>query len=95
MIDQITCEYIASARPVDRATVAEMLSNSSHRVMKCEKCGKHHVWVEVSRLEWSGSAAARERVTADYYVQVGPRSYLHKGYRKAKKKVKGDDGDED
>lgn len=95
MIQEITCEYIKTARPIDRATVAEMLTNSLHRVLRCDKCEKYHVWVEVSRLEWTGGAAARNRITADYYTQVGPNSYLHKGYRKIKKKVKGGDDDQD
>lgn len=94
MIKEITCEYIKTARPIDRATVAEVLSNSQHRVLRCDKCGKFHIWTEVSDSEWAGAAAARSRITTDHYTQVGPRSYLHKGYRKSQKKKAREDDEE-
>lgn len=93
----LTCEFIASARPIDRAIAAEQFHNTMHRVSRCPDCEKFHIWAQVTQLEWAGAANARERITADYYNQVGPNSYLHKGfaYSKKKKKANKDDNDDE
>jgi len=95
VITDITCEYIASARPIEKAITAELMTKSLRKPTRCDKCEKFHVWVEVSRLEWVGVAAARERITADYYTQVGPNAFLHINPRQRKSKAKGGKDTED
>lgn len=82
MIEQITCEFISSARGIDKAIVAELLANSRHKVLRCDKCGKFHKWTRAADLEWTGPTLVRREAKTEYYVQVGPNAYLHKGLRR-------------
>lgn len=92
----VTCEFIQTARPVDKATTAEKMWNTRHRLSRCDKCEKFHIWTEVSYSEWFGAASAATEARTSFYVQVGVNAYLHKGFRlkKAKKAKNGNDGDD-
>lgn len=86
MIKEVTCEYIASARPIDKAIVAEILTRSLHKITRCDKCEKFHVWVQVSMSEWAGPNSVNKEARTSNYVQVGPNAYLHWGYKNNNKK---------
>ena len=89
----ISCELLASARPIDKATYAEKMVSTYHKVTRCEKCGKFHVWTEVTMAEWGGPYLVRREAAMAGYTQVGPNSYLHKGFRR--KKVKAENSDDE
>lgn len=98
-MNQVTCEYIATARSIDRATVAEKFFAAQHKVIKCKQCEKFHIWVEVSSAEWQVDVGRRHAARLDKFELVGHNTYLHTGHKKkqAKKagKKKVDDGNGD
>lgn len=86
-MQQVTCEYVKTARGIDKAVTAEKLRRT-HTVSKCTKCEKFHLWGvgSVSDLD-RASAEARSA----FYNQIGPNRYVLIQNKRKKKEL----GDED
>lgn len=82
-MSNITCEFIATSRSIDRAVIAEELRRT-HTLTKCNKCEKYHNWIP-------GTVSDQVRASIEarmaFYVQVGPNRYEKVNSNKKKKEA--------